>query len=112
MIWLTNLYGGIGAAVVWLAVNAGAVIISVPIIHKKILQGQTFRWYVNDNLIPLALAVFICVASYLVYNNYFGNPGLNYFTCLVVFGIPSVFTFLQFPHIKTYLFNFLRNRKF
>ncbi len=53
LFWLANKYGGVGAAYVWVLVNLGYVLISQPLMHRKLLKKELFRWYWNDTLIPL-----------------------------------------------------------
>lgn len=40
--------GGVGAALAWTAVNAGWVFIGIPIMHRRLLKGQLFRFYALD----------------------------------------------------------------
>jgi O-antigen/teichoic acid export membrane protein len=67
-IW-TNLYGAIGATFVWVAVNAGYVFISQPIMHKTLLQNELKKWYFNDTLVPMlpSLITVICFKVILQY---------------------------------------------
>lgn len=51
-------YGAIGAAVVWVLLNSGYVIISIQIMHRRLLKGEQWRWYFEDTGLPL-LAVLI-----------------------------------------------------
>ena len=53
LFWWTSRYGAIGATFVWLSVNAGYVIISQPIMHRKILKTELLKWYWNDTIIPM-----------------------------------------------------------
>ncbi|HEX8254933.1 MAG TPA: oligosaccharide flippase family protein [Thermoanaerobaculia bacterium] len=53
-IFLSSRYGAVGAASVWLALNAGYVLIFVPIMHRRLLPGEKWRWYTRDVLLPLS----------------------------------------------------------
>jgi O-antigen/teichoic acid export membrane protein len=47
-------YGMVGAAWVWVILNAGYVIVGVPAMHRRLLKDELRRWYVHDLLVPLA----------------------------------------------------------
>lgn len=52
--WLTKSYGLTGAATGWLMLNAGCAAILMPIIHRRLLPGELWRWYLVDVGLPLA----------------------------------------------------------
>lgn len=56
LFWWTNLYGALGASFVWLTVNAGYVLITIPIFHLLYLKGELIKWYRNDVAIPFIMA--------------------------------------------------------
>jgi len=111
LFWLAAMYGSVGAAFVWLIVNAGAVIVSIPLLHKKILPGQTQRWYLQDNLVPFVVAVLCCGVLYLIFANTQVHLSFNYFTIAVLFGFVSIISLLQFPGLKNHLSTFIRGKK-
>lgn len=53
LLWATNRYGALGAAWIWIAVNAGYVLIGVQIMHTRLLRGEKRRWYLGDVGLPL-----------------------------------------------------------
>jgi O-antigen/teichoic acid export membrane protein len=55
-ILLAREFGPIGAAWVWVALNAGYIVIQVPIMHRRLLVGEQWRWYGIDVAFPLAAA--------------------------------------------------------
>jgi O-antigen/teichoic acid export membrane protein len=110
MIWLTYLYGGIGAAIVWLIVNAGALVISVPIIHNRILKGQTQHWYLKDNLVPLLFSLAIVMLCYYAYSIFFAGHVFTYFGIAILFSFTVGVTFLQFPDLKSFLLDIVKNK--
>lgn len=59
---LTKNYGALGASFVWLIVNAGYVLISIPIFHNFFLKGEWFPWLKNDVALPLAVSLALVVA--------------------------------------------------
>ena len=54
--------GAIGAASVWLALNIGYVLISVPFMHRRLLRGEANSWYLADVLSPLGGILAACTA--------------------------------------------------
>lgn len=67
LIWAANRYGGVGAASIWIAVNAGYVTVGVQIMHTRLLRGEKRAWYVRDVGKPLigALAVVLVGRAFL-----------------------------------------------
>lgn len=50
-------WGGRGAAAIWVIVNAGYVLFQAPLLHRQILKGEMWRWYLADVALPLLAAV-------------------------------------------------------
>jgi O-antigen/teichoic acid export membrane protein len=66
-ILLTHRYGEIGAAAVWVALNAGYVLISLRVMHRRLLVHELASWYRDDVGVPtLAAVAMVFVARSLV----------------------------------------------
>ena len=50
----TQRYGAQGAAWIWVGLNAGYVMITMQLMHRRILISEKWRWYCNDLFLPLA----------------------------------------------------------
>lgn len=85
VIWVTPEYGAIGAAWIWVGLNAGYATISVHFVFKKILIGEKWRWYLQDVLIPISAAIAVCAVFKLVEWN-----GISVFTQVVLILFVSV----------------------
>jgi O-antigen/teichoic acid export membrane protein len=48
--------GGVGTAGAWALLNISALFITVPLTHRRLLQGDTLRWIFVDTLAPWAAA--------------------------------------------------------
>ena len=59
MIWMVQMYQGIGAAWVWLILNLGYLIFEVPIMHRRLLKGEMGKWYGRDVILPVVLVTII-----------------------------------------------------
>ena len=60
-------WGAIGAAAVWIAINAGYMAITVGIMHRRLLPGEEARWYLRDVAMPVAAAVAVTLAARAVF---------------------------------------------
>jgi O-antigen/teichoic acid export membrane protein len=65
---LVNLYAGVGAAVAWLMLRLSIVLIVIPLMHRHLLPGQKYRWYIEDVGAPLVAALLVCVAGRLLFS--------------------------------------------
>lgn len=57
IIVLAGRYGVVGAGIVWVALNVGYATIGVGIMHRRLLRGELFRWYVADVGLPLVASI-------------------------------------------------------
>ena len=56
IVWVVPRYGAIGAAWIWVAVNAGYVFIAMHFMHRRVLQHEKWTWYREDIFMPLAFS--------------------------------------------------------
>ncbi len=62
ILWVTPRYGAEGAAMVWVALNTGYVLISIHLAFRRILKPQEkWEWYKKDIVFPILPAVFIAI---------------------------------------------------
>lgn len=61
ILWVTPIYGAVGAAWVWVALNAGYVLISTHFMYRKIMIGEKWKWYFQDILFPLGAAFLVAI---------------------------------------------------
>ena len=59
VIVLTKWYGAVGAASVWVILNVGYMFISLPIMHRRLLPTEKWRWYFEDVGLPFGLALLV-----------------------------------------------------
>lgn len=59
IIVLTNLYGSVGAASVWVILNSGYLLINVQIMHTQLLPTEKWRWYREDVIKPLIIPLLL-----------------------------------------------------
>ncbi len=56
LLWAVPRFGAISAAMVWVLLNAGYVLIGVHLMHRRILRREKWRWYWQDIAVPLVSA--------------------------------------------------------
>ena len=83
--WVTPLYGALGAACIWVALNAGYLTVGIHFMYRKILIKEKWRWYAYDVMLPLSAAVMTAMLVRLM----FSNPvtGLHQFLTLATASI-------------------------
>lgn len=60
--WITPLYGAKGAAWIWVLLNIGYVIVGMSLMFRYILSGEKVKWYLDDVILPLAMAFLVAWA--------------------------------------------------
>jgi len=63
IIILTKRYGVVGAASVWVILNAGYIIIGIPLMHRRLLSTEKWRWYFTDVGRPFLAAVVVSLTG-------------------------------------------------
>jgi O-antigen/teichoic acid export membrane protein len=53
LFWITGIFGAVGAAMIWILLNAGYVLIGIQIMHTRLLSREKYRWYIQDVGLPL-----------------------------------------------------------
>lgn len=56
ILWAVPRYGAVGAAWVWVALNAGYCVFAVQFMYRRIMTAEKWRWYGQDVLAPLLAA--------------------------------------------------------
>jgi O-antigen/teichoic acid export membrane protein len=56
ILWVTPRYGAIGAAWVWVLLNAGYVLIGIHFMYRRLLPGEKWTWYWRDTARPILAA--------------------------------------------------------
>jgi hypothetical protein len=54
---LANAYAGVGGAVAWALLNTFYMMIGIPLTYRRILQGESIRWFKEDLIFPAARTV-------------------------------------------------------
>jgi O-antigen/teichoic acid export membrane protein len=107
---LTYRYGATGSALMWIAVNAVYVFIGIPLMHRRLLPGEMWRWYAAD-VGPGVLAS-VTVSLILLRMLAFGGSRIETMVqlslvALVVLGA----TFLAMPVTREFLTDRIKDRR-
>lgn len=108
MIVLTKSFGVLGAASVWVILNAGYVIIGIQIMHRRLLPNEKWRWYKEDVGIPLVVSLVVAGTFRLL------NPDLSGFIynmiyLIVVSAITLSITALATSATRSWLYSIALN---
>lgn len=57
MFWATQKFGALGAAGIWILLNLGYFLITIPVMHTRLLKSEMRSWYLYDIFVPF-LSVF------------------------------------------------------
>jgi O-antigen/teichoic acid export membrane protein len=68
-IFMTWKYGAVGAAIVWVILNSGYIIIAVQFMHRRLLTTEKWIWYRKDVCVPILVAFATAGASRLLVNS-------------------------------------------
>ena len=109
MIFLVMHFGAVGAAVSWLILNLGYVLIVIHIMHTRLLKDEKWRWYFIDVGVPLAAAF----TTALIWRIFLPNEMSRYvmfaslasvsFTTLILAAIATPYTrFLIFQTLSKF----------
>lgn len=68
LILLTPRFGMAGAASLWAALNSGYFLIGIPLMHRRLLREEKWRWYFEDVAGPFAAALAVVLAGRLMFH--------------------------------------------
>jgi O-antigen/teichoic acid export membrane protein len=100
LFWWTIRYGALGASFVWLTVNAGYIIFSLPLFHRLYLKGELCKWYKNDVALPfLSAGLLVLGAKYLQIQKFFTLNVIHF--GIMIITISLIYTFI-IPELRKY----------
>jgi len=100
LFWWYAKYGALGASFVWLAVNAGIVLISIPLFHHLFLKKELWNWFKKDVFVPLVVACTLVAGAKLFQQQFFNSVSI--FTLGFLLLVISILYVLIIPETKTY----------
>lgn len=88
ILWITPRYGSLGAAAVWVVLNAGYVLIGVHFMYRRLLPQEKWVWYRNDVLWPVGAAAVIAAGGKIFQPD--DEAWLIQLSWLVIIGVVSM----------------------
>jgi O-antigen/teichoic acid export membrane protein len=82
-------FGAIGAAYLWALYTGGALFLGCPLFFRNILIGESFRWYILDTALPLAVGILASLFFYFIV-----PQPTNWITQLGVIILGAIITFV------------------
>src|SRR5215207_850914 len=92
-------YGALGAAAVWIALNSGYVLVSLQIMHRRLLKGEQRRWYLEDVGLPLMAALGVVGIGRLLIHNQMTLP-MVIFSLMITYTMALVFAMLAASQLR------------
>ena len=98
MVWMVQMYQGIGAAWVWIILNLSYLIFEVPIMHRRLLKSEMWKWYSIDFSFPVIVVFTVGYTSYILMpldlSKYLGFSwvAITYLIGLLLLGLIYPFT--------------------
>lgn len=66
ILWLVPMFGAVGAAWIWVALNSAYVLVGIHFMHLRVLPGEKWRWYGSDVMLPsMGPIMVLVVASFI-----------------------------------------------
>lgn len=90
VILLANRYGAVGAAAMWVILNSGALFLTQPIMHRRLLQGELKAWCLGDIGAPVLASVMVGVAARLLVSDVYWHRSALLFILAAVWLISTV----------------------
>ena len=88
IVFLTRKFGAMGGACVWVILNGGYIIITIHLMHKRLLPAEKWQWYWQDVIIPFVTGILIAGIGRIL----LGNQLTEFMTTLYLI-IISISTF-------------------
>jgi O-antigen/teichoic acid export membrane protein len=92
VIYITPIYGAVGAASIWLVLNSLYVLIGVNFMYKKILINERWRWYIDDILKPIGFSSLLAYLLKIVMPNNLNSIYQLFWIFITLVGIITVGT--------------------
>ena len=75
LLWVVPRHGAIGAAWIWVMLNAGNITCTISLMHRRLLPLDKWRWYGQDVGVPLVAAAAAALLCHRVMPRSLGRPG-------------------------------------
>lgn len=101
LFWWTAKYGALGASFVWLFVNVGGVLITIPVFHRLFLKGELLNWYKRDVALPFLVAGLLALGAKYFQMKILPDISIMWFAILLLV-VSSVYIVIV-PELRAFL---------
>lgn len=81
--WVVPRYGVIGAAWIWVILNAGYILISIQLMHRRLIKNDKWKWYFADVLLPASGSIGIVFFVKQLHTESYQNRWNEFFILLI-----------------------------
>lgn len=106
--WAVPHYGAIAASWIWVVLNMGYVLITILLMHRRLLKHEKWQWYWGDVLLPLMGASVVMLFAKLFQPNIHGSRWCGLFFMLIVGALAFCASALLADRIRPRLLTLLR----
>jgi O-antigen/teichoic acid export membrane protein len=100
LVYVTPIFGALGAASAWVMLNAGYILIGIHFMFRKLLVTEKWTWFLNDVFIPVIVATVVAfLFSFIMPSN------LSYWLQLFYLFIAGAFVFIATSFSTLYMRN-------
>lgn len=104
LLFATSHYGAVGAALMWVLLNSGYVLIVLQFMHRRLLIGEQRRWYIEDIGLPLIAALLIVSLGYWIFPDHL-SPVATFMSLVAVLILAFVASALAAPQVRNWGIN-------
>lgn len=102
IIYMTIRYGSVGAAISWLILTMGYIFFEIPLMHRRLLCDEKWRWYFQDVGLPLMVCLLTAGIGRILINGQMSlMVTLLYLTIISIFTL--TITVVVVPTTRTWL---------
>ncbi|MBI5482372.1 MAG: oligosaccharide flippase family protein [Deltaproteobacteria bacterium] len=101
-------YGAVGAATVWALLNAAYLLVNIPLMHRRILPAEMWRWYLSTALPLLAAMATAYALRWLMPT--FTSRLAEFLTITVVSALTLLAATAAAPALRAHLARMIRGR--
>ncbi|MBP2676063.1 MAG: hypothetical protein H6Q84_2903, partial [Deltaproteobacteria bacterium] len=101
-VFLAKTFGAVGGASAWALLNIVYVIVGVPLTHRRVLKGESLRWFKEDLLLPAAGALGIAFIGRMLPTESMSPVATVVFLSLLLLG-SGIAAAIVTPHTRAWL---------
>lgn len=110
IIWFVPQHGAMGAAWIWLALNAGYFLVAIQLMHRRLIPNEKLKWYLADVLLPVSGAVLVGVFALQLHPGNYGNRWNELLFLLLVGALALFVSAMLANRVRSSLIGLVRSR--